>query len=568
MKMGEIISQDVSGRLKRSLGHYTDLTSLTSQLADKAKQSKNYVLISQYNNLFTNNDWTTAINTAMTDLKNNGGGKLLFESGNYNIKGNITVPDTVYLQGAGKNVTTLVADATMSGVFINLGKNVSSGVTNLTLKGNRYSQSANLTTGLKLGLSDSDTVGVVCDGIEVHDIKITSFYGNGLECYRKQWVYSMDNIIIQLCTGIGFKANCTDNNFSNFWINNCPTGLAINDPSNKFVNFKLDFCGSDTTAAVEANGTGQTLLSNIEVQCAQGLAYRFTNCSGFQFSNVYADQTGFGGTYSGTNAIAFTYTNCYGFNGNAFITENTADSSQVKLNKGIWVNSGSYDITVHTKFKGLINTSIKKQIDAGAYKIILDNSGLMKSTLLSGYLSLKSVEPTFSDVAAAGQVNTGHGTYVQNGDGTTTVTVGTVGTLHRLGFKAYNFQQNRVYLCYAEVDTNAYSVSFNITNNNPPFAFYGVTTFPANSSGYLAQYGLVAYKEDPVAMNPSVYLATTATGNDTFNFKNLMILDVTDVIQDVDMDTIIDVIKNNVGLFYGTTSGGTTKAIGASARIV
>jgi hypothetical protein len=30
--MGEIISQDVSGRLKRSLGHYTDLTSLTSQM--------------------------------------------------------------------------------------------------------------------------------------------------------------------------------------------------------------------------------------------------------------------------------------------------------------------------------------------------------------------------------------------------------------------------------------------------------------------------------------------------------------------------------------------------------
>jgi hypothetical protein len=37
--MGEIISQDVSGRLKRSLGHYTDLTSLTSQLATRALQT-------------------------------------------------------------------------------------------------------------------------------------------------------------------------------------------------------------------------------------------------------------------------------------------------------------------------------------------------------------------------------------------------------------------------------------------------------------------------------------------------------------------------------------------------
>jgi hypothetical protein len=39
MKMGEIISQDVSGRLKRSLGHYTDLTSITTQLATKANQT-------------------------------------------------------------------------------------------------------------------------------------------------------------------------------------------------------------------------------------------------------------------------------------------------------------------------------------------------------------------------------------------------------------------------------------------------------------------------------------------------------------------------------------------------
>jgi hypothetical protein len=40
MKMGEIISQDVSGRLKRSLGHYTDLTSLTSQLEERVSDSQ------------------------------------------------------------------------------------------------------------------------------------------------------------------------------------------------------------------------------------------------------------------------------------------------------------------------------------------------------------------------------------------------------------------------------------------------------------------------------------------------------------------------------------------------
>jgi hypothetical protein len=38
--MGEIISQDVSNRLKRSLGHYTDLTSITLQLEQKANKTE------------------------------------------------------------------------------------------------------------------------------------------------------------------------------------------------------------------------------------------------------------------------------------------------------------------------------------------------------------------------------------------------------------------------------------------------------------------------------------------------------------------------------------------------
>jgi hypothetical protein len=41
--MGEIISQDVSGRLKRALGHYTDLTSLTTQIETNTSYLMDYV---------------------------------------------------------------------------------------------------------------------------------------------------------------------------------------------------------------------------------------------------------------------------------------------------------------------------------------------------------------------------------------------------------------------------------------------------------------------------------------------------------------------------------------------
>jgi hypothetical protein len=69
MEMGEIISQDVSGRLKRSLGHYTDLTSLTSQLADSTTQLGQMVTIPKGMVSLTNNpnfDNSSIINTAIS----------------------------------------------------------------------------------------------------------------------------------------------------------------------------------------------------------------------------------------------------------------------------------------------------------------------------------------------------------------------------------------------------------------------------------------------------------------------------------------------------------------------
>jgi hypothetical protein len=84
--MGEIISQDVSGRLKRSLGHYTDLTSLTSQMAERANGFTNP-------NVSGTNDDTTFLQAKIDALKN---GETLLISRDFiistvNLKSNITI---------------------------------------------------------------------------------------------------------------------------------------------------------------------------------------------------------------------------------------------------------------------------------------------------------------------------------------------------------------------------------------------------------------------------------------------------------------------------------------------
>jgi hypothetical protein len=82
--MGEIISQDVSGRLKRSLGHYTDLTSLTSQLAEKASKVKTDAwvdVVADYNASGSTQTTTGSVNvgsnkltlTSSSDFKNGQG---------------------------------------------------------------------------------------------------------------------------------------------------------------------------------------------------------------------------------------------------------------------------------------------------------------------------------------------------------------------------------------------------------------------------------------------------------------------------------------------------------------
>jgi hypothetical protein len=131
--MGEIISQDVSGRLKRSLGHYTDLTSLTSQLADKASKNITYVNALDMPNGFTNfvrNDSTKDNSQALQYLFDNatstdGVFVVYFPIGNYYFSTNVTKrsPRNIVLtgsQGRGDYASTTRFIFKGTGAFIDI----------------------------------------------------------------------------------------------------------------------------------------------------------------------------------------------------------------------------------------------------------------------------------------------------------------------------------------------------------------------------------------------------------------------------------------------------------------
>jgi hypothetical protein len=103
--MAEIISQDSSERLKRSLGHYTDLTSFTSQLSEMSTQPLKYSgmgtglnipistafpnvklsdvqVLNASATLTDSSDWYV-LQKLLYDAKNNGYKKILFPSGNF-----------------------------------------------------------------------------------------------------------------------------------------------------------------------------------------------------------------------------------------------------------------------------------------------------------------------------------------------------------------------------------------------------------------------------------------------------------------------------------------------------
>jgi hypothetical protein len=170
--MGEIISQDVSGRLKRSLGHYTDLTSLTSQLAEKATSVKS--LGAKGDGVA---DDTVAIQNAVNSIS---AGKVFFPYGAYKITSTIILKPNIILEGISKEACVINSSATGFAFSYQTangtGENNSPQFKNLTINCNSGIQLNSQTGGFT---NDSTTQGYVMRPLIEDCIIIAKVGGSG-----------------------------------------------------------------------------------------------------------------------------------------------------------------------------------------------------------------------------------------------------------------------------------------------------------------------------------------------------------------------------------------------------
>jgi hypothetical protein len=199
--MGEIISQDVSGRLKRSLGHYTDLTSLTSQLAENMNVSKNRFSILNYGAKTKTEDATfnniTSINQAIDAAFNAGGGIVVIPFATYTVN-----PGTSSIR-LKSNVEIHAFGSTLERIGTNIVKRVIEnynygGVGGAIVDKNMAIRDITIIgTGDTLGVSDQGhAIGFFkADSIILENIKTDKTNGDGI-AWREAHNISLRNIKI------------------------------------------------------------------------------------------------------------------------------------------------------------------------------------------------------------------------------------------------------------------------------------------------------------------------------------------------------------------------------------
>jgi hypothetical protein len=187
--MGEIISQDVSGRLKRSLGHYTDLTSLTSQLAD-ITTLKIYAGMPPYNVTANGQDQTVNIQKALDDANTKGINEVILPTGTLITSATLNLYTHVRLVGSGTTSTVISTNANTFDA--------------ITLPSNgRKMQIRDLTITSSAGVGTSnaaikadDTMG----GAEqlFYNVEINSFY-YGFKMKNDWWNNTLENVRFNSC---------------------------------------------------------------------------------------------------------------------------------------------------------------------------------------------------------------------------------------------------------------------------------------------------------------------------------------------------------------------------------
>jgi hypothetical protein len=224
--MGEIISQDVSGRLKRSLGHYTDLTSLTSQLADITSQG----LTCKQLKMTANDATKGADNFNKLVVALNQGTKILVDDVYYlQVSTTVNISTNVQLIGINPKAKFFLAIGTYFKIVTGCAKINISGV---SFENTNNADIAILFTG-------TDTV-----KMDLIDVRNCSFTGNS-SLIRWTSLYTVNPVIVDWgITELNFENNKVINNRNSFIQLPDVPFTSYNVINNKITNFDYVFFSS------------------------------------------------------------------------------------------------------------------------------------------------------------------------------------------------------------------------------------------------------------------------------------------------------------------------------------
>lgn len=357
------------------------------------------ITLDKFKHLVIENDYSTAINTALEYLSSLGGGTLTL-NGKYTISNTIKIKDNVTLCGNGQENTLIEVNEGCTCNAIETDWSTGYSIHDLGIKIPRTN-----TLGNCLVLGNLENIKDVW-GISIYNLFIQESAENGILIQPKFWVVNFNNLMIRKCNGSGILNKSSDNTFSNIFTFDCRWGIRNEASNNKVINCKFTFCGMTTytdnptsftpsaSSGVYNKGCKRNTYVNCECQDNYGYGFSFVDSYNIMLSNLLADRCGSYAHYIVGQEIGgygFNFENCYNIIGDIATDNYLADKVQTGLN----INDSCYDISLNYVYKDQNGTDI---INGKNITIETPVVKKYKNMLLNKYMINNFIKGDFSNI--------------------------------------------------------------------------------------------------------------------------------------------------------------------------
>lgn len=374
-----------------------EIDSINEQLDNIEKQVT--ITLDKFKHLVIENDYSTAINTALEYLSSLGGGTLTL-NGKYTISNTIKIKDNVTLCGNGQENTLIEVNEGCTCNAIETDWSTGYSIHDLAIKIPRTNTLGNC---LVLGNLENR---IDVWGISIYNLYIQESAENGILIQPKFWVVNFNNLMIRKCNGSGILNKSSDNTFSNIFTFDCRWGIRNEASNNKVINCKFTFCGMTTysdnptsfspsaSSGIYNKGCKRNTYVNCECQDNYGYGFSFVDSYNLMLSNLLADRCGTYAHYIVGQEIGgygFNFENCYNIIGDIATDNYLADKVQTGLN----INDSCYDISLNYVYKDQNGTDI---INGKNITIETPVVKKYKNMLLNKYMINNFIKGDFSNI--------------------------------------------------------------------------------------------------------------------------------------------------------------------------